>query len=118
MPEFKKLEEISDEFKQYLTVNYEIVKLHATERASVIGSSLLSSLLVGLAVFLFLFTLSIGVGFYLSALLNNMYSGFLIIAGFYFLLASILYIGRKRMIQKPLRNKIIQKLLNSKKTYP
>lgn len=114
MPEFKKLEEISDQFKEYLIVNYEIVKLHATERASVIGSSLMSSLIIGIAIFLFVFTLSIGLGFYLSALLNNMYSGFLIIAGFYFLLAIILYIGRKRMIQKPMRNKIIQELLNSK----
>jgi uncharacterized RDD family membrane protein YckC len=114
MPEFKRLEEISDQFKQYLILNYEIVKLHATERASVIGSSLMSSFIVGLTVFLFVFTLSIGVGFYLSALLNNMYSGFLIIAGFYFLLAIILFIGRKRMIEKPIQDKIIQKLLNSK----
>jgi hypothetical protein len=51
MPEFKKIEEISDSLKQYLILNYEIVKLYATERASVIGSSLISSLIVGLSAF-------------------------------------------------------------------
>jgi hypothetical protein len=112
MPELKKIEELSDSLKHYLLLNYEILKLQATERTSVIGSSLLSTLIVGLSAFLFIFTLSIGAGFYLSALMNNSYSGFLIIAGFYFLLAIVLYIGRKIMIEKPMRDKIIDKLLN------
>ncbi|MDO9152936.1 MAG: phage holin family protein [Paludibacter sp.] len=113
MSEFNKFEEISDSLKQYLMLNYEIVKLQATERASVIGSSLVSSLVVGISAFLFVFTLSIGLGFYLSALLGDAYSGFAIIAAFYFLLAVVLFIGRKKIIEKPLRDKIIKKLLEN-----
>jgi hypothetical protein len=56
-----------------------------------------------------------GVGFYLSALLGDTFSGFGIIAGFYLLISIILLIGRKRLIEKPLRNKIIRKLLGTKK---
>ena len=94
-------------------LNYEILKLQATERASVLGSSLFGLLMVGISAFLFVFTLSIGVGFYLSAVLGNAWSGFAIIAAFYLLIAVILFLGRKKMIEKPLRDKIIDKLLNN-----
>jgi len=114
MPEFEKLTEVSESLKQYLITNFEIIKLQATERTSVIGSVLGSKLVVGLTVFLFVFTLSIALGFYLSALLGDTYSGFAIIAGFYFLLAIVLLIGRKKLIETPLRDKIIKKILESK----
>ncbi|MBP8967362.1 MAG: hypothetical protein KBG33_08225 [Paludibacteraceae bacterium] len=114
MPEFEKITEVRESLKQYLITNFEIIKLQATERASVIGSVLASKLVVGLTVFLFVFTLSIGLGFYLSALLGDTYSGFAIIAGFYFLLVIVLLIGRKKLIENPLRDKIIKKILESK----
>jgi len=116
MPEFKKLEELSDSLKQYLLLNIEIIKLEATNHVSAIGSTVASSLIVGISAFLFVFTLSIGLGFYLSALLGDSYSGFAIIAAFYFLLATILFMGRKRLIERPLRNKIIEKFLEDKET--
>jgi len=116
MPEFKKLEELTDSLKQYLLLNIEIIKLEATNHVSAIGSTVASSLIVGISAFLFVFTLSIGLGFYLSALLGDSYSGFAIIAAFYFLLAIILFLGRKRLIERPLRNKIIEKILEEKES--
>lgn len=116
MPEFKKLEELTDSLKQYLLLNIEILKLEATNQISAIGSSVASSLIVGVSAFLFVFTLSIGLGFYLSALLGDTYSGFAIIAAFYFLLCIILFIGRKKLIEKPLREKMIEKILEEKES--
>ena len=116
MPEFKKLEELSDSLKQYLLLNIEIIKLEATNHVSAIGSTVASSLVVGISAFLFVFSLSIGLGFYLSALLGDSYSGFAIIAAFYFLLAIILFLGRKRLIERPLRNKIIEIILEEKES--
>lgn len=113
MPVFHKLEEITDSLKEYLLLNFEILKLEATERISLIGASLTAVLLVGISVFMFVFTLSIGLGFYISALLGNAYSGFAIIAAFYFVLAIFLFIGRKKLIEKPLRDKIIEKILKN-----
>lgn len=115
MPELKKIEVLGDSVKQYLMLNYEIIKLEVTRKTSEIGSAIFSSLMLGIALFLFVFTLSMGVGFYLSALLGDTFSGFGIIAGFYLLICIILLIGRKKLIEKPLRNKIIRKLLNNKK---
>lgn len=112
MPELEKIEGLSIGLKKYLLLNYEIVKLEATRKASEVGSSLFSSLMLGIALFLFAFALSMGVGFYLSALLGDTFSGFGIIAGFYLLISLILLIGRKKIIEKPLRNKIIRKILS------
>ena len=114
MSEFQKFEDVIEKLKQYLILNFELIKLQATDHASAIGASLISSLIVGISAFLFIFVLSIGLGFYISSVLGNMYAGFLIVAGFYLFLTLILFIGRKKMIEKPMRDKIIQKLLNSK----
>lgn len=113
MPEYNKLEEITDSIKEYLLLNFELLKLEATERISHIGASLTAILLVGITAFMFVFTLSIGLGFYISALLGNAYSGFVIIAAFYFTLAIIPYVGRKKLIEKPLRDKVIEKILKN-----
>jgi hypothetical protein len=118
MPEYNKLEEITDNLKEYLLLNFEILKLEATERISVIGASLTATLLIGISVFMFVFTLSIGLGFYISAILGDAYSGFAIIAAFYFLLAIILFVGRKKLIERPLRDKIIEKIANNPQTNP
>lgn len=116
MPELKKLEELTNSLKRYLLLNIEIIRLEATKHASVIGSTVVSSLVVGISVFLFVFSLTIGVGFYLSALLGDSYSGFAIVAGFYFILVIILLTGRKKLIEKPLRDKIIKKILEEKES--
>jgi len=115
MLETEKIEGLSDSLKKYLLLNYEIIKLEITKKTSEFGSSLFSSLMLGIALFLFAFALSMGVGFYLSALLGDTFSGFGIIAGFYLLISIILLIGRKKLIEKPLRNKIIKKLLGNDK---
>jgi len=111
MPEFDKIEGITENLKDYVNTNYELIKLQATERTSVIGSGIISALIIVIIGLLFFFALSLGVSFYLSALIGDTFSGFLIVAGFYLLIALIWFIGRKKLIETPLREKIIQKLL-------
>ena len=111
MPEFNKIEGITENLKDYVSTNYELIKLQATERTSVIGSGIISALIIVIIGLLFFFALSLGVSFYLSALIGDTFSGFLIVAGFYLLIALIWFIGRKKLIETPLREKIIQKLL-------
>ena len=114
MPELEKMEGLSDSMKKYIQLNYEILKLEATKKTSEIGSSLFGLLVLGAVLFLFAFALSLGVGFYLSALLGDSFTGFGIIAGFYLLISIILFIGRKKLVEKPFRDKIIKKLLADK----
>jgi hypothetical protein len=114
MPDFEKLEALSNSLKQYLILNLEILKLEVIKKTSETGASLFSSLILGISLFLFVFALSMGIGFYLSALIGDTFSGFAIIAAFYLLISIVLLIGRKKMIEKPMRNKIIRKTLGNK----
>jgi hypothetical protein len=109
MEEQSKLHELSRHFREYLNTHYELVKLQVLERLSVIGSGLASSFIIGVILLLFVLFLSIAVGFYVSSRYGDNYTGFLFVAGFYFLVAIILLIGRKKLIEKPIRDKIIRK---------
>jgi len=111
MSEYVKIDGLTESLKQYVGTNIELIQLEIIEHFSVIGASLISIILVGIAGTLFVLFISIGAGFYLSYLLGNYYSGFAIIAGFYLLLFLIMIIGKKKLFEKPLRDKIIQKVI-------
>ena len=112
MPEQTKIEELTDSLKRYVNTSYELIRLQATERSSVIGSGLISGIILGLTALLSVFFISLWAGFYLSDKIGNNYAGFAIVGGFYFLLGLILLIGRKKLVETPIRDKIIRKLLN------
>lgn len=109
----EKLEGMSDSLKQYILLNYEIIKLEVIKKTSEKSASLFSILLVVIAICLFMFALTLGVGFYLSALIGDSYSGFMIVAGFYLLVCLVLLIGRKKLLGGPIRNIIIKELLDN-----
>lgn len=113
MSDVGKIEEISESLKRYLNTNYELIKLKAVERFTVILADLISDFLVGLVVFLFVFFTSLWAGFYLSVRLGDNFSGFGIVAGFYLLVGLIMIILRKKVVEKPLRNKIIRKIFSN-----
>lgn len=112
MKEPGKMEELAESLKGYLNLTLELNKLEAVERSSIIGPSLIVGFLLGIVGILFILFVSLGLGFYLSEKLNDSYSGFAIAAGFYFLLGLSLFLTRKKLVEKPLRDLIIQKILN------
>jgi uncharacterized membrane protein len=112
MPEQDKIQVLIESINRYAKTNCELIKLEATERTSVIGSGLISNLLIGLVGVLLMFFISLGVSFYISERVGNNYSGFIIVAGFYFILGLILMIGRKTLIERPIRDIIIRKIVS------
>jgi hypothetical protein len=114
MQNHEKMEELTGDFKKYVTTSYELIKLEAAEATSVIGSEVISELYVSLAGFIFILFISVAAGFFFSDYLSSKYMGFGIVAGVYFLLWMILKIGRKSMLEKSIRNKIIYKIFNKK----
>jgi energy-coupling factor transporter transmembrane protein EcfT len=112
MPEHDKIEVLVESINRYVKTNCELIKLEATERTSVIGSCLISNLLIGLVGILIIFFISLGASFYISYRIGDNYSGFIIVAGFYFILGFILMIGRRTLIERPLRDKIIRKIFS------
>ena len=112
MTENPKLEELTDNFKKYVTTSYELIKLEATERTSVVGSAIISNLLIGVAGTMFVLFLSLTAGFYLSSKIGDSYSGFAIVTGFYLIVAIILKVGKKKMVEMPLRDTIVRKVFS------
>lgn len=88
-----------EELKQYLQDRLLLVKMQATDKGSRLISTLVVGMLGALLFFFILLFLSLVAGFVLSALFNNFYVGFGIIAGFYLLLGTVFVFMRKRITQ-------------------
>lgn len=112
MPDHSEIEELTQSLGRYAHTSFELVKLEATERGSGIGAGLVSGFIMALISILFLFFISLWAGFFLSAKLGDSYSGFPIVAGVYLLLGIVLWVNRKKMIEKPLRNSFIKKIVS------
>lgn len=90
------------EFKKYLELQKEFVKLDATEKMTVILSAILIVtvlLLLGSIVLLFL---TFALAYYLGDVLGSLSLGFGIISAFILLLTVIFYLNRNRMVIQPM----------------
>lgn len=109
-----KLEDLTVNINRYLKINIDLIKLEATEQSSVIGSILISNIIMLLVTFLLILFASIGAGFYISDYYANNYSGFIVVAGVYFLIALVVLLIKRNFIEKLIRDKIIYKMLSKK----
>ena len=112
MPENGKADELTERLKKYGNTSYELAKLELIESSSVFGSGAISTVLISVVVILSIFFTSFGCAYLLSLVLKNNYLGFLIVGAFYFLLSLTLILGRKKLLEIPIRNKIIHKIYN------
>ena len=90
------------EFKKYLELQKEFVKLDATEKMTVILSAFLIVtvlLLLGSIVLLFL---TFALAYYLGDVLGSLSLGFGLISAFILLLTVIFYLNRNRMVIQPM----------------
>ncbi|CAN5144454.1 hypothetical protein BH09BAC5_BH09BAC5_28260 [soil metagenome] len=108
MQQTEKIEELTQHLSKCVRTNLELVKMEATERSSVIGAEIISSMVIASVVMLFILFSSLVAGFYLSTLFGTSYAGFAIVAGFYFILAIVLFLARKKIMRNPLRDRIIR----------
>lgn len=113
MPDFDRFEALSESLKAYIQTNIELVKLQAIERASVIGSGIASSVILGVVGLLFIVFLSVWAGLYVGLLLGAYHLGFACVAGFYLIVAILLILSKKKIIGDPIRN-IISRVALSK----
>ena len=107
-------QKIAGKIKEYAQLRKDLAILTAVEKGSQLFANLLTDGLVLLfAVLAFLFG-SLALGFYLSELIGNSYAGFLIIAGFYLIVALIVYAIKDKYMEKRIINKIIAKFFKDR----
>lgn len=100
--------------KKYAETNIELLKLNAIDKTADVSSSIVSRMAIVMVVAMFTLFLNVGISLYIGKQLNENYLGFLIVSAFYLLLAIILYFFNKPLIQTPIANLIIRKLLKKK----
>jgi hypothetical protein len=105
------LESLFERTQEYVKTTFDLLKFKILERAAQVVSSIISSLILTLFIFLFLFILSIGVSFWLGEMLDGMYYGFFIVAGFYAILGIIFYFIIFNHIKKRMSNYIVKNVL-------
>ncbi|MES2872456.1 MAG: phage holin family protein [Bacteroidota bacterium] len=106
--------EIIAKVKEYVDVRKEIAILSAVDKGSQLFANLVTDGLVLLFGVLGVLFGSLAAGFYLSEVFENTYAGFLIVTGFYFLLAIVFYALKDKYVEKHIINAAIKKFFRNK----
>lgn len=108
--EFTKAETLFEKVKAYGSTRLSQAKLSLAEKGSKLGASMISMLVVALVLFLFLVLISAAGAIAIGQWLNNMWLGFVIVAGIVLLLGLILWLTRDRLLRIPIMNRLIEAL--------
>lgn len=90
------------EFKKYLELQKEFVKLDAAEKMTVILSATIITAVMILLSFIILMFLSFALAYYLGDTLHNLPLGFCITGGIVLFVACVFYFNRNRFVIQPL----------------
>lgn len=106
--------------RQYVQQQIKLTKLNAAETAATTISGVVTGLAVGMVALIALLFLSVAAACFIAQALDDNYGvGFLIIFGFYALLAILIHTLRRKLIADPAVNAVIKKLFppTEEKTY-
>lgn len=106
------LEPLFERAESYAKINFELYKLKLINKSVAIISTFVSRGIVILLLSIFIVSLNIGVALWLGDLLGKSYYGFFCVAGFYGIIAAIVYFFMHKSIKKRIGNSIISQLMN------
>jgi len=107
---FVKVEEITDNLKEYVEVRVEDAKLRLAERSSGLVANVIAKIIVILAFSVALIFLSIALAIALANWWGQMWLGFLAVGGIYVLLGLMVWSMRESVIHIPMMNSILKHL--------
>ncbi len=94
----------------YLETFYKLNLVRLTKKVSGIGAGVVNSVLLFFISLCFLLFISLAAAWWISDMLESRPAGFLIVAGFYLLIAVILILMRKKIITPYIENTLIRKM--------
>jgi hypothetical protein len=104
------LDSLLQHIKEYAEVTYSLFKLHLQDKLTDVLSSIALVATLIVIGFLFFSFLSISLALWIGKLLHEPFLGFLILAGFYFLVFLLLYFNGENWIKIPVTNALLKKL--------
>jgi hypothetical protein len=105
------LELLFEKTADYVETRVDLLKLQAVDKTSDVVSSLIVLLIVTTIFSIVFFILNIGLALWIGSLLGKTFEGFFIIAGFYAIVGSLIYLLKAKFIKTGISNLIIKKLL-------
>ncbi len=106
------LEPLFDKTEDFAKTSFELYKLKSVSKLAALVSTLISRGSVIVALSLFMVFVNIGLAIWLGDILGKLYLGFFCIAGFYVLLATVLYFFMHNYIKQQISNVIVSEILN------
>ena len=100
--------DLKKELKEYAESSFNLIRLHVVEQLSRHTSGLIVKAGILYILFFGLIFLSMAMAFFIGELFESYGLGFLMVAGFYFLIAFIFYLFRKVLIEKPVIKSFIK----------
>jgi len=102
------INEVKDEFEEYVNAKLDLAKLHAAENLSRFFSGLLLKMGLFYLFFFVLLFASLAIAFWLNNLLGGNGIGFFIVAGFYFICVLLFFAMRKLLVERPIIKSFVQ----------
>ena len=108
------VDNLRDAAFEYVETRLEIIKLQAAEKISSLFAIITSYAILSLLFTFFLLFGSMAAAFALSDWLGKAYAGFLIVGGFYLVIACWIFAKRETFLRKPILDAIVRQLFKEK----
>jgi hypothetical protein len=109
------IEMLFEKAEDYGKTSIELLKLNAIDKSADVVSSIATKLAIAVVAVMFISIINIGLSLWIGELLGKLYYGFFVVAGFYGVLAMILYTYRSELITTPISNSLIIKMLKERR---
>jgi hypothetical protein len=104
------LVDIADDLKDYIQTSADLYKMKATEKGAEIGANMILNIIAGVFIALAFLFGSLAAAFSISEWLDSQYSGFLIVAGIYTLVGTVILILKGKGWKTSLADSIIKQI--------
>ena len=104
------LESLFETTSSYVETRIELAKLKAVKKSSEVASTLVTKMVLGAIIFLFLMVFNMAIGFWLGDMLGKNYYGFFVLALLYLVAGIIIYASREKWLKTPVANSIIKSI--------
>jgi len=108
------IESLVERAEVYIKTSIDLFKLKAIDKSADILTSLISTLIIVIAVLSITMMVNIGAALWIGKLVGSSICGFFIVAAFYTIIAIILCAFKKQLLKTPIRNSIIKHIHNEK----
>jgi energy-coupling factor transporter transmembrane protein EcfT len=110
---FKKVEELAEHVKEYVNNRISSMKLSTAEKSSGLLANIIARVIVVLVFVFFVAFVSIALAFFLAKKTGELYWGFLMVAGFYLLLALLVWALKERILRMPIMNAMLEQFFKN-----